>query len=59
MTQVEGASVVVVAVVVVVALVTGRQSEGQKPYSPNMWVPAVVVEVLHQGASLPLEVQEV
>ena len=56
--------VLVVVVVVVVAGVAGAavvvvvteavesvgQVEGQNPYSPSMWVPALVVEVEHQGA---------
>ena len=54
----------VVVVVVVVVVVAGEavvvvvteavesvgQVEGQNPYSPSMWVPALVVEVEHQGA---------
>jgi len=47
--------VVVVAGAVVVVVVTEAvesvgQVEGQNPYSPSMWVPALVVEVEHQGA---------
>ena len=56
--------VVVLVVVVVVVVVVGAavvvvvteavesvgQVEGQNPYSPSMWVPALVVEVEHQGA---------
>ena len=55
----EGVVVVVVVVVVagaaVVVVVTEAvesvgQVEGQNPYSQSMWVPALVVEVEHQGA---------
>ena len=56
--------VLVVVVVVVMVVVAGEavvvvvteavesvgQVEGQNPYSPSMWVPALVVEVEHQGA---------
>ena len=47
--------VVVVAGAAVVVVVTEAvesvgQVEGQNPYSPSMWVPALVVEVEHQGA---------
>jgi len=47
--------VVVVAGAAVVVVVTDAvesvgQVEGQNPYSPSMWVPALVVEVEHQGA---------
>ena len=56
--------VLVVVVVVVVVVVAGAavvvvvteavesvgQVEGQNPYSPSIWVPALVVEVEHQGA---------
>jgi len=46
---VAGAAVVVV-VVVTEAVESVGQVEGQNPYSPSMWVPALVVEVEHQGA---------
>ena len=46
---VAGAAVVVV-VVVTDAVESVGQVEGQNPYSPSMWVPALVVEVEHQGA---------
>ena len=46
---VAGATVVVVVVVTEVVESVG-QVEGQNPYSPSMWVPALVVEVEHQGA---------
>ena len=82
--------VVVMFVVVAVELVSDGQVDGQKPYSPSMWVPALklgvmsypvmgdyvycarfilfcryckqlipnlVVEVEHQGAACPTEVQ--
>ena len=42
--QVAVVTVVVVVASVVEAVVPGRQVEGQKPYSPSMWVPAVVVQ---------------
>lgn len=48
----------VVVVVVVAAEVSVGQVEGQKPYSPSIWVPAVVVEVLHHAADWPTLVQE-
>jgi len=44
---VAGAAVVVVVTEVVESV---GQVEGQNPYSPSMWVPALVVEVEHQGA---------
>jgi len=49
--------VVVVVVVVAVEVVSDGQVDGQNPYSPSMWVPALVVEVEHQGALCPTEVQ--
>jgi len=39
-----------VVVVVTEAVESVGQVEGQNPYSPSMWVPALVVEVEHQGA---------
>ena len=47
--------VVVVAGAAVVVVVTEAvesvgQVEGQNPYSPSMWVPALVVDVEHHGA---------
>jgi len=38
------------AVVVVVTEAVESVGQGQNPYSPSMWVPALVVEVEHQGA---------
>jgi len=49
--------VVVVVVVVAVDVVSDGQVDGQNPYSPSMWLPALVVEVEHQGADWPTEVQ--
>jgi len=51
--------VVVVVVVVVEEVVSAGQVEGQKPYSPSIWVPELVVDVEHQGAASPTEVQAV
>jgi len=51
--------VVVVVVVVALEVVSAGQVDGQKPYSPSIWVPALVVDVEHQGAASPTEVQAV
>jgi len=50
---------VVVVVVVALEVVSAGQVDGQKPYSPSMWVPVLVVDVEHQGAASPTEVQAV
>ena len=40
--------VVVVVVVVAVEVVSDGQVDGQNPYSPSMWVPALLVGGLYQ-----------